>query len=212
MVNNKNLQALFFDFCRLGNEFVNQSIIFGDKMDLRVKKTRASIKKAFIELRAQKSLEKITVKEISERAMINKATFYTHYKDIYDLQEQLEDEVVVNVIKQMPHPEYLYTDPKEGTKELARGMVAMLETFNAVFKHGREHYLSDKIDRHIKEFIYAQYPHFRDNVKINALLTILTYGGFTAHIRYSTSPNEDVIDVIGDVNDRLKDLYDQYKE
>ena len=181
-------------------------------MDLRVQKTKSSIKTAFLELREQKPLERITVKELAEKAMINKATFYTHYKDIYDLQDQLEDEVVINVIKQMPHPEYLYTDPKEGTKDLARAMVAMRETFNAVFKHGREHYLSDKIDRHIKEFIYARYPNFRDNVKINALLTILTYGGFTAHIRYSTSPNEDVIDVIGDVNDRLKDLYDKYME
>ena len=45
-------------------------------MDLRVKKTRRSIINAFLMLRANKPLEKITVKELAELAMINKATFY----------------------------------------------------------------------------------------------------------------------------------------
>ena len=44
-------------------------------MDLRVKKTRKSIVDAFIELRQIKPLEKITVKELASKAMINKATF-----------------------------------------------------------------------------------------------------------------------------------------
>ena len=181
-------------------------------MDLRIQKTKNSIKAAFLELREQKHLERITVKELAEKAMINKATFYTHYADIYDLQEQLEDEAVLNVINQMPHPEYLYTDPKEGTKELIRGMVAKKDAFDSLFRNGREHYFPDKIDRHVKEFIYEHHPEYRDNVKINALLTILTYGCFTAHMRYNTDKSEDVIDVIGDVNERLRDLYEQYKQ
>ena len=54
-------------------------------MDLRTERTKRSIINAFLELRSQKPLEKITVKELSELAFINKATFYTHYQDIYDL-------------------------------------------------------------------------------------------------------------------------------
>ena len=63
-------------------------------MDLREKKTKRSIKKAFLQLRAQKPLEKITIKELSELAEISKATFYLHYKDIYDLSSQLQNEVI----------------------------------------------------------------------------------------------------------------------
>lgn len=48
-------------------------------MDLRIERTRKSIINAFIELRAHKPIEKITVKELAERAYINKATFYSHY-------------------------------------------------------------------------------------------------------------------------------------
>ena len=54
-------------------------------MDLRQKKTLAAIRTAFLELLGKKPLEKITVKELAEKAQISKATFYLHYQDIYDL-------------------------------------------------------------------------------------------------------------------------------
>ena len=44
-------------------------------MDIRVKKTRRTIITAFMELRAHKPLEKFTVKELCEKAEINKSTF-----------------------------------------------------------------------------------------------------------------------------------------
>ena len=44
-------------------------------MDLRIEKTEKAIKNAFIELRARKPLEKITVKELCAEACINKSTF-----------------------------------------------------------------------------------------------------------------------------------------
>ena len=56
-------------------------------MDLRIERTRKCIKDAFIELRKSKPIEKITVKELAALASINKATFYSHYNDIYDLSD-----------------------------------------------------------------------------------------------------------------------------
>ena len=49
-------------------------------MDIRVKKTKRAIQKAFVALLREKPIEKITVKEIAERAEINKTTFYSHTK------------------------------------------------------------------------------------------------------------------------------------
>ena len=45
-------------------------------MDLREKKTLRAIRTAFLQLRGQRPLEKITVKELCELAEISKATFY----------------------------------------------------------------------------------------------------------------------------------------
>ena len=67
-------------------------------MDLRVKRTTKNIKDAFYELRKKKSVEKISVKELSELAMINKATFYLHYRDIYELSDKLENELIGEII------------------------------------------------------------------------------------------------------------------
>ena len=79
-------------------------------MDLRIQKTKKSIINSFLTLRSKKPLERITVKELSNAAQINKATFYLHYKDIYDLSEALENELFVNVFKIIEHPDELVSD------------------------------------------------------------------------------------------------------
>ena len=93
-------------------------------MDLRTERTKRSIINAFIDLRAKKTLEKITVKELAELAYINKATFYSHYQDIYDLSEQLEKEAIVNLLKNIPHPESIITNPSQCFLELNQALTS----------------------------------------------------------------------------------------
>lgn len=70
-----------------------------NKNDLRVVKTKAGIRKAFVELLAEKSFEEITVKDILERAVINRTTFYRHYTDKFELAQKLSDELLQNYTK-----------------------------------------------------------------------------------------------------------------
>ena len=63
------------------------------KTDARVKYTRMVLKKALLELLEHKPVNKITVKEICERAGLNRATFYAHYTDCFDLLESIEEEL-----------------------------------------------------------------------------------------------------------------------
>lgn len=53
--------------------------------DPRVKRTRAMIRQSFIDLLAVKDFEDITVQDIVDRAELNRATFYNHYQDKYQL-------------------------------------------------------------------------------------------------------------------------------
>src|SRR4051794_30571083 len=55
--------------------------------DLRVRRTRMMIEKAFSELLLEKGFQAITVQDIADRAMVNRATFYDHYMDKYVLFE-----------------------------------------------------------------------------------------------------------------------------
>lgn len=61
--------------------------------DLRVIRTRKMLREAMITLAIQKGFAVVTVNDIVELAMVNRATFYRHYQDKYDLVESYLDEL-----------------------------------------------------------------------------------------------------------------------
>ncbi|WP_242361508.1 TetR/AcrR family transcriptional regulator [Limosilactobacillus antri] len=62
--------------------------------DMRVRRTKQNIINAFVALTKEKSIDAITVQEIAARAMVNRATFYAHYRDKDDLYEQIFNEAI----------------------------------------------------------------------------------------------------------------------
>ncbi len=64
------------------------------KDDRRVRRTKTNIKKAFIELLKEKSFQEITVRELSERADINRKTFYAYYTGMEELLAAVMDEML----------------------------------------------------------------------------------------------------------------------
>ena len=65
----------------------------GKGHDHRTRVTKILIRKAFTQLLNSKPIQAISVKELCEKAGINRGTFYAHYRDIYDLMEQIEAEM-----------------------------------------------------------------------------------------------------------------------
>ena len=55
------------------------------KEDLRIRKTRASLYKNFLQLMEEKSFEDISITDICKSSSINRSTFYDHFKDKYEL-------------------------------------------------------------------------------------------------------------------------------
>ena len=64
------------------------------KIDKRVQKTKERLYKVLVTLLTERPIKDITVKELSERADINRATFYLHYTDVFDLLDQMEWDLV----------------------------------------------------------------------------------------------------------------------
>lgn len=62
--------------------------------DLRVIKTRRLIKNALIELMAEKEVSAITITELSEKALINRKTFYRHYGAVTEVVTEIENEIL----------------------------------------------------------------------------------------------------------------------
>ena len=69
------------------------------KERLNVRKTKRSLKRAFVELIKKKPLEKITVSELCEKAEICNSTFYTHYNSIETFLESLGDSIKNNFLE-----------------------------------------------------------------------------------------------------------------
>lgn len=67
----------------------------------RVAETKEKIKDAFFELYATKKIERISIKEITEKAKLNRGTFYVYYQDIYDLLEKAENELIEELIEKV---------------------------------------------------------------------------------------------------------------
>ncbi len=84
--------------------------------DRRVKYTKMVLRESLIMLLQKKPISRITVKELCELADINRATFYTHYTDQFDLLRKVSDELIADITS--------YVD--SGLKEGETGLMPML--------------------------------------------------------------------------------------
>ena len=63
-----------------------------NKIDLRVLKTEQAIKQNFKDMLMEMPFEKISIKELCDRAMIGRRTFYMHYLSLEDVLEEFQEE------------------------------------------------------------------------------------------------------------------------
>ena len=69
----------------------------GVRQDRRTRYTRMVLKESLMALMEQKDITKITIKELCQRADVNRSTFYAHYRDQYDLLLQIEDYILEEI-------------------------------------------------------------------------------------------------------------------
>ena len=65
--------------------------------DRRIKRTKKALKQSLLKLLREKEINQISIQELTEEADMNRATFYLHYRDIYDMLQQIEDEAAMEI-------------------------------------------------------------------------------------------------------------------
>ncbi|MFZ4816076.1 MAG: TetR/AcrR family transcriptional regulator [Phototrophicaceae bacterium] len=80
------------------------------KLDPRVIRTRQLLRNALISLINEKGFENITVQEITDRATLNKATFYLHYRDKEELLVKSTNQLIEELTQTVGKPTVLATD------------------------------------------------------------------------------------------------------
>jgi len=70
-----------------------------EKLDPRVIRTRGLILQSFGDLLAEKNFESISVQDVTDKAQINRATFYAHFQDKYALLDYSISQMFMQEIK-----------------------------------------------------------------------------------------------------------------
>lgn len=176
--------------------FVRHFLRLEEKMDQRIQRTKAAIKKAFFNLRAEKPVEKITVTELTKMAAINKATFYLHYSDIYALADEIEDGLIDEVLKDLNVEGNFFDNPKQHANEIFMALVAHRADIDTIFSGGRFATASDKIEKRISVAVFDKSPQYKTNK--NELIVSFVIQGIFHCVK---TPR-----VSGDISDNIRIL------
>lgn len=91
-----------------------------EKVDRRVRKTKAQLRRGLARLMQEKSINEITVKELVDEVDINRSTFYLHYTDIYQMLQKIEEEVMEEIVQVMEAYPIDHSDQNSVMRFIAR--------------------------------------------------------------------------------------------
>lgn len=77
---------------------IKEAFKMAEKTDRRVRKTRAQLRAGLAKLMQNQSIKEITVKQLVDEVDINRSTFYLHYTDIYNMLDEIEQELLQAII------------------------------------------------------------------------------------------------------------------
>lgn len=162
----------------------------GVKVDPRVMRTRKLIMNAFIHLSKIKHFDSITIKDITEEATINRATFYHHFTDKYELLEQvMNEDMIPKVIGQIND----HTEMNEET--IIRIFISITEFQNSVktqcmksfeaFKSSIETTIKRELEQFFYKLLVAKRTGYSEE-QLQIIAVMLSWGiyGATIHWQY----------------------------
>ena len=88
------------------------------KDNQRSRLTKILMKQAFLTMMHEKPAEKITVKDICEKAEVNRSTFYIHYTEPNDILMEIEDDTIALVVQAISSIGALEDDSPDARKYL----------------------------------------------------------------------------------------------
>ena len=127
------------------------------KTDLRVVRTRNAIRKAFTDLLAETSYNKITITALAKRADVDRKTFYTHYSSVDDL---LQDVIRLQTEESLEGIDFrdFFADPSTCAKRLLAAIEASLPFTREELRTVAEHM---PLDEYLRYWTAAAKEHIR---------------------------------------------------
>ena len=135
------------------------------KVDRRVRKTKRQLRQALTQLLQQKPIKDITVREIADLVNINRGTFYLHYKDVYDMLEQIENEIFEEFNAMLTaHPDVDTLDkPLPLLTDLFSFFTANADMAMALMGPNGDHAFVDKLKNLVKDRCFREWMQMYSN-------------------------------------------------
>lgn len=145
--------------------------------DHRVITTKKFLKKALISLLKENHLSKINIKKLCEAAEINRATFYSHYKDVSDLFNEIINEFMGEIT------EFIATiSDSKGQEERAKLFLNMIEyidrysdLFVLIFENSNSMDSANEQYRALSDKISAKFSDSFDRITYSSYVTEYLY-------------------------------------
>ena len=153
------------------------------RVDRRVAKTRRAIRNAFVRILTEKSLEKITIKEIAETVDVDRKTVYNYYEGVYDILDELENELAKRFEDVVESLEYSVGNPLQVFEALTNMLSSDLELYGRLMQVGVQTRLIEKIGNYLREKVRGAIAK-REGVsseKTELAVEYVTSGMFSAY-------------------------------
>ena len=142
-------------------------------IDLRVQRTKRLLKDEFKKMFIEMDYEKITIKELCERAMINRRTFYLHYNSIDDILNEVLDEMARDFLEYTKDYDH-FVNPERIVKDYFTFTSGspLFEKLNNSIDYN---YLRESVNTRVLEIAkenFKSVSHF-DSFKIKMMMTYL---------------------------------------
>lgn len=168
--------------------------------DLRVQKTIEAIHKTFEEMICEMDYEKITVKELCERARINKKTFYRYYDVLDDLLSELQNIMTREYLERIAD----YRIPEELDKINREFFLYSVEkglVYEKITCSGSYNYIRNKMVNNVMSSTWGKSTWLQslDTYKQNILLGFVQSASVEMYRRWVTDgkkiPLEEIIEI-----------------
>lgn len=126
-----------------------------------VLRTKALLKQGLTELMLSKPPSKITVSELTEYVNLNRGTFYLHYRDIFDLLDQMENESTQELLDILSthRAEEVQGKPFYLIQDVFRFLKENADFCRAVLSDSRHDPYISKIKNLVKEKVFTDWEH-----------------------------------------------------
>lgn len=153
------------------------------KIDRRVIKTKKAIRGALMEIVEDKDLNKITMKEIAERADVDRKTVYNYYASAQDILDEIEDEAVVELEELTRDLQYDPENPLAVFEVLTALLVSKLEVYTHLMRMELNSRLILKMISYLRDKVRETISRSKDikPERVELVTEYVTAGLFSAY-------------------------------